>query len=254
MSIWNETIYTWPSPQNDAPLEILMAGITHPDTTYHMKRPKSRGIYVLEYVVSGKGHVIYENNHFSPSAGDVYFLQPHSDQEYYSAPDTPWEKIWINSRGRLMDMLCNAYNMQGLVYFPQCPVKEEFIKALDIVKNRGEGAQLQITLQLHKIISLLHDWHFQRFDAKHSREGLCLREYLDANWQKKISIAELAAIIMKSPAQTMRIFQKDWGDTPYNYLQKLRCSYACRYLNNTEHSIKELASLLGFKDEFYFSN
>ena len=59
---------------------------------------------------------------------------------------------------------------------------------------------------------------------------------------------------MKSPAQTMRIFQKDWGDTPYNYLQKLRCSYACRYLNNTEHSIKELASLLGFKDEFYFSN
>ena len=52
----------------------------------------------------------------------------------------------------------------------------------------------------------------------------------------------------------MRIFRQDWSDSPYNYLQKLRDFFSRQYLENTSCPVKELAGLMGFKDEFYFSN
>ena len=64
----------------------------------------------------------------------------------------------------------------------------------------------------------------------------------------------LASLIRKSPAQTLRIFQKDRNCSPYAYLQEQRSFLARQYLENSDYPVKILASMLGFKDEFYFSN
>ena len=64
----------------------------------------------------------------------------------------------------------------------------------------------------------------------------------------------LARLIRKSPAQMMRIFRRDWDDSPYNYLQKQRDYFARQYLKNTSCPVKGLAMMMGFQDEFYFSH
>ena len=254
MAKWNETIYSCPQTRADAPLILELAGITHPDPTYRISRPASMRMYVLEYVIRGHGEIRCDDRQYRPEAGDTYFLQPYTAHSYNSLPADPWEKVWFNLKGPLMDKLCEAYRLQGVIYYRNCPLQEEFFEGLKIVRNWQAGSAERFALQIHRIISRLHDWRERNRGQGKSPEGLRLKEYLDLNWQKQVSTENLANLIRKSPAQMMRIFRNDWNDTPNRYLQKLRSAYSRRYLENTDCPIKELAGMMGFKDEFYFSN
>ena len=248
-----ETIYVHPSYQEDHPLQLLMTGITHPDPEYHIRRPAVNGLYVLEYVISGKGHVRFGDMQFSPSAGDVYFLQPYAAVDYYSDRKDPWEKVWFNLKGPLIESLCHGYGLNGLVYYHDCPLKELFFDALEEGRE-WRGEIYPFTAKIHRIIAALYDWKKQHPEYQKTPEGICLKEYLDQHWQEKVSLEELANLIGKSQIQVLRIFQRDWSVTPGQYLRKLRLDFACQYLENTVFSVKEISLMLGFKDEFYFSN
>jgi AraC-like DNA-binding protein len=64
----------------------------------------------------------------------------------------------------------------------------------------------------------------------------------------------MAKHIGRSESQTIRIFKRDWGTTPYRYLLDKRIELAKLYLNGSARSIKQIADELGFVDEFYFSD
>lgn len=57
MCAWKETFFSMPMPPKDAPLKLLLAGFTHKDASYRIVRNGLDDIYVLEYVISGKGHL-----------------------------------------------------------------------------------------------------------------------------------------------------------------------------------------------------
>ena len=254
MSNYKETFFPIPMPLPDAPLQLQLAGITHKDPSYRIVRRNSENVYVLEYVISGKGHLYWGDKYYTLAEGDVYLLQPPLPHEYHSDSKTPWEKIWFNLKGPLMDALCDAYSLRGIVYFHNCPLEKEFLAAAEILRNRRDRFQTEFTLAIHRIIAGIDRWRQEYPGIGKSPEGIHLKEYLDANWEKKISLSNLAKEIHKSIPQTLRIFQKDWNTTPYTYLQEQRSFLARQYLVNSDYPVKILASMLGFKDEFYFSN
>ena len=254
MARWHETIYLGPASASEASLRLHAAGITHPDPEYRIARRNMQDLYVLEYVLRGRGELVCDGERYKISAGDVYFLQPGTTHEYYSDRSDPWEKVWINVSGKLMGSLCEAYRLHGLIYFHNCPMEKEFMEALVLVRQWSAGTELAIGLQLHRILAKLREWRDQHPEMQHSADGIRLKEYMDAHWQENISLEVLAAVIRKSPAQVRRIFQRDWQMPPHRYLCRQRVFFACQYLENTEFPIKILASRLGFRDEFYFSN
>ena len=154
----------------------------------------------------------------------------------------------------LMDALCDAYRLHGVVYFHHCRLEKEFLDTAELLRRQERNFYQEFALRIHRIISLIDLWRREHPEVRKSPEGIRLKEYLDANWQENISLGALASLIRKSPAQTLRIFQKDWNCSPYAYLQEQRSFLARQYLENSDYPVKILASMLGFKDEFYFSN
>lgn len=254
MSAWNETFYPTPVHSKDAPLQLLLAGITHPDPTYRIRRRAGENLYVLEYVLSGKGHIHYGEEKFSPAGGDAYLIQPHEANEYFSDKETPWEKIWFNLAGPLPEALTEAYHLHGIIHFPGCDLKKEFFEALQIVRKGGDEFFREFPLAIHRIFLKLHEWHLQHPRQENDPRLLLVKEYLDKHWQEKIRMKQLSSLSGLSVPQLIRLFKKYYNQTPCNYLQKLRITYGCQFLENTPYSVKSLAALLGFKDEFYFSN
>ena len=80
-----------------------------------------------------------------------------------------------------------------------------------------------------------------------------LRTYLDLHMTEKVSLADMADIIFKSESQTLRIFKKAFGMTPYDYLLKTRINLAKTLLRGSTLTIKDIAYRVGFNDEHYFS-
>lgn len=81
-----------------------------------------------------------------------------------------------------------------------------------------------------------------------------LRDYLQENFQKDISLHELGDKFGFTPEYLGKIFKKHTGETLSRYLTKLRMNEAKRLLlNNPDMSIQKVGELVGYKDDFYFS-
>ena len=248
-----EFLFQLPQANFPNPLHLISAGITLPDRNYRIRR-ESSNLTVLEYIVSGKGHLRVEDRRYTIQAGDVYLLHPGSNHDYHADWDDPWEKIWFNLSGTLIGHLIEAYHLKDAVHFPNCPLEQEFRDALEIVKKRPSNAYTELSLALHRIFARIHEWRQQHPEMRKSPEGLKLKEYLDLHWREPVSLEDLAEQIGRSRSQVVRIFRRDWEISPLQYLQQQRLNLARQYLENTDCKISMIAEIIGFRDEFYFSN
>lgn len=73
-----------------------------------------------------------------------------------------------------------------------------------------------------------------------------MRNYIDANISRQITVDELASLIFKSRSQAIQVFKKEYGKTPYDYLLESRIKQSKILLKNTNLLIKEIAFKVGF--------
>ena len=246
-----ETLIYVPPPIKKLPFYVSLAGITYEDTEYRIERKNSPEI-VVEYVMSGKGHIEREGKKLTVSAGDMYILPLGDNHIYYSDPINPWRKIWFNAAGPLFDELCNIYNINGKYVFHSLDGYDLMKKMLDVCDQKNLSANKinsQAALVLMEIIMLMSDHENESINEDAEK----VRTYLDMHVSNKISLEELANLIFKSESQTMRIFKKAFGVTPYDYLIKTKITLAQRLLRGSSLSIKDIAYRVGFNDEHYFS-
>jgi AraC family transcriptional regulator len=86
-----------------------------------------------------------------------------------------------------------------------------------------------------------------------NRSGRRVQEFLDVNFSRKISVAELAAVCGLSPRHFIQAFTKSFGEPPYKHLLRLRLGFAERLLVKGELSIAEIAHLSGFSSQSHLT-
>ena len=77
--------------------------------------------------------------------------------------------------------------------------------------------------------------------------------YLEAHCAEQLTLADLARQSAMTERQLRHQFSKLCGCTPLQYLWNLRIRKACYYLASTDLPIVEIAALVGFEDNNYFS-
>lgn len=77
--------------------------------------------------------------------------------------------------------------------------------------------------------------------------------YLETYHAEDISLESLSSKMYISPAYISKLFKEETGDTPINYLIKVRMNKAKELLENEEMPIKEVANLVGYQDAYHFS-
>jgi len=77
--------------------------------------------------------------------------------------------------------------------------------------------------------------------------------FMVANLNRPLQVSTLAAQANVSPSHFFALFKQMTGRPPMDYFTKLRISQACRLLDSTTASVKEVAAALGYNDPFYFS-
>jgi AraC-like DNA-binding protein len=80
-----------------------------------------------------------------------------------------------------------------------------------------------------------------------------LMKYLNENYMRQISLETISKSIYLSPAYISKVFREEIGESPINYLIKIRLSKARELLMEGGHSIKEVARAVGYEDAYYFS-
>jgi AraC family transcriptional regulator len=78
-------------------------------------------------------------------------------------------------------------------------------------------------------------------------------EYLHSHLERKISVEDMAAIARMAPSHFARIFKREIGNTPMDYLSRIRMERVKKLLLAGDKSITEIAIECGFRSSSYLS-
>lgn len=239
--------------EGKVPLNIESFGITFPDPNYHIKRDNST-YFILEYIISGKGHLKVGGKSFTLNANDVYLLEPGSTHEYYADKDDPYKKIWINFRSDMFLSIFNECDLNGKYVFKNIDISPEMeqIFASEHISLYNDYIYIQVCQHLFSI--------FMKLVAQKAvvRDGSSLaqqiRKELDNAINSTVTIEELCDKLQISRSKLIREFKQNYHTTPYAYLLNRKILVGKSLLRNSRHSIKSIAAHLDFSDEHHFIN
>ncbi|MDG4850740.1 helix-turn-helix domain-containing protein, partial [Peribacillus frigoritolerans] len=78
-------------------------------------------------------------------------------------------------------------------------------------------------------------------------------DYIKGNFQRDLTLDEIASSVHLSPYYLIRIFKEKEGLSPIQYLIKIRLEEAKRLLTTSNLSIQEIASNVGYSNPNYFN-
>lgn len=76
--------------------------------------------------------------------------------------------------------------------------------------------------------------------------------YIEANFDKSLSVKQVSEMFGLTPNYLSQIFKKDVGENFVSYLNRLRIEKACKLLRQSNIKIFEIGSMVGYNDSQYF--
>jgi len=86
-----------------------------------------------------------------------------------------------------------------------------------------------------------------------SYELASVTKYIQDNYNEKISVREIAEKFYFSLPTLFRKFNREFGCSPVEYINRTRMSNAAHLLKHTKMLLKEIAGAVGIDDQYYFS-
>lgn len=241
------------------PLRVAMAGDEQCAPGYRLTRQEAP-ISVLLYLLYGEGTLYLGGTvrHLGP--GDVLTIPKGATYHYEANRQNPWRILWFNIEGECYPTLLRQYGLlEDAVYKgANSALREGFVNALALCRGALSGEPLQDSLCTAVYGIVLALWRQYRGSTPNTDAagGLCsyIHNQLSAAPGAPFIITDAADSLCLSVRQLERLFKERYRQTPYQYFQQQKLQLAKQYLLNTRLSIKEISNMLGYYDQYYFSN
>ncbi|WP_407872236.1 AraC family transcriptional regulator [Paenibacillus sp. P36] len=109
------------------------------------------------------------------------------------------------------------------------------------------------TLFYQFVHDLLWQQYTQRLPLKKPEIVSQAVYYMNEHYSDTITLESLAELLNCSPRHLSRLFQDRFGQSPLDYLIRIRMDIAKQLICTTDATIEEIAFGLGYQDRYYFS-
>ena len=128
---------------------------------------------------------------------------------------------------------------------------ESYIRCLGRIRESKTIEDLNSNLNC--IVDSLGPWIFSFRGIRHSSALRRAERFIWNNYDKRLSLNEIAAASGLSAPYFSTIFKKEMGKNLSTYLNELRVNKAITYLDENKLSLNEIAKVCGFEDQSWFS-
>lgn len=228
----------------------VLAGITFPDPSYEICRPFA-DCYVFEYVLSGKGCVIQNDERVTVEEGDAYILKTGEFHHYFADAKEPWKKIWFNVNGSLVRHLLSDYGLYSVLKVPAFGNAGYLPDIFRAIEKKPVNCANEVSVLLHRHIQALSSYVGSQ-EVSHS-QALSMKNFIEQNLTQPLNIENMVAHVHLSRSRALHLFKETYGITPYNYYLSQKMELAQTMLKCTALSVGEISEKLGFSDYHHFS-
>lgn len=216
-------------------------------------------VYALVFISQGSGSYSEREGHEYPvHEGDCILLFPGTAHRYGPSPGG-WTQYWAVFSGPL----CGNMEEAGYIspdrpcFSPSKPWKtqSDMEDLLYYSRKKPSGYRQQESLILYRMLlsfgissSALEGSQKLRQELV---ERICLK--LQEQLSSRKGLEEIISCKAYSYNYLRCLFKEETGQSPGQYLQKLRIQFACEELSFSDKSVKKISWDAGFDDAHYFS-
>lgn len=226
----------------------------------------------LTIILSGNGRYIVEGNTYDVEAGDILICSPgvHHQNQIVN-PDEPTVEFFTGFIGyqfRNMPPNCIELKDGGYLLRLSTDAKMEVMKKCYEMLAENDACQVgkyfMLKARLIEILMLMmreiveepenrqKGYNFESYNRSYVVKQIVT--YLNEHYSQKISLDQIAHNMYLSPVYISKIFKEETGESPINYLIKIRLKKAKDTLENSRNgSIKSIANSVGYDDVYHFS-
>lgn len=236
-------------------------------------KKSNESVCIFQYTVAGCGELKINEKTYKQSAGDVFLIERPGPYKYYLAPDSDlWEFKFINFTFPMMTFWNPIVSSFGHIFslrdenndimrlFNQIfamvegSLEEIEIDGKTIIQTRPFETFLDNSMQAYQFITTVHKYLLQNGISSNGAESvqLCI-EYICSNYNKNITNYDIAQAGFISPYYLNKRFKEVVGETPLQYLTKIRLKNAMTMLHNPDYTIDTIARQCGFQNANYFT-
>lgn len=224
------------------------------------------------YILSGKGKYLVDGETYDVEAGDIIMCNPGVKHKNIMVnPKEPTVEFFAGFTDfHFRNMPANSIILKdnGHVLHTSALTKQEISKHCYEMIAENDSSQvgkyfmlkahlMQILLLIVREITEEEDvnqksCNFESYNKSYAVKRII--NYLNENYENKISLDKIAHNMYLSPVYISKIFKEETGESPINYLIKIRLEKAKDILETSDSgSIKNIANSVGYDDVYHFS-
>ena len=240
------------SPSRIMPLNVRSAG-HYQLAPHHLENRQPGDFLQVFWSVSGTGQLTTGGTAHTIKPGTLFYYAAGEPHELLAGPDG-WDYRWLTFDGTRHGGIPKTYGLSRVQSAGPCPVPlfEELDACLQDPTINGELRASVIGYEILLLASTpkadLLSTAPQPQTAAHAKAWLDLH-FTDA----RLNIAALAGRLRVHRATLHRVFTRNYGVSPVQYLGRLRLRLALELLTGTRLPIADVAVRAGLPDLAYFS-
>lgn len=196
-----------------------------------------------------------EETEYELPAGTIAFIPRGVANSYGTPKKGLWEFYWIHPCGSAANGLLDAVTRRGSFvkkFNADRDYAQRIEKLISLCTERTDDTSLYLSQKLSELL------HFAALDLCAGPKSVSLStnviSYIEQHYNEPLKLEDIAGTLFVSTAHLIRIFKKENGCTPHQYLLKYRLLSAAELLKYSELQIKEIAAQVGFSSSSHFSS
>ena len=213
--------------------------------------------YMLFYICDGRLSLRSGSQTMVASAGQVGFLNCHEPHEYHTIGNT--EFVWLHLDGsNTADFYQQAVQMHGGFVF-DTPYAEQIKNGIyEIVfafRNEQTLSEVRLSQKLYTLLTAMVDTASQEAGQTEENDTVSkAMHFIQEQYMNPISLLDVATHVNMSQFHFFRLFRKDCGYSPHEYLILTRLNRAKHLLKTTGLPVKVIAQKVGYQNVSSFTN
>ncbi len=228
---------------------------------HFVSRPRGAPTALAVLCLRGRGWVRVGKASRGIRAGDFVWMRANTGHAYGSGAKDPWTIVWAHASGSELTGWEELLGVKGDAAPAVIPLPDDRLEELSFDRvyaalERGFAARHLVAAAaalrqtLSTVAQLAADGHKTR--SAEERVALSI-EGLRSDWQRPHRLRELATAAKVSVTHYSALFRQRTGFSPIDFLIRQRVRHACRLLDTTTVTIKEVSERSGYADPYYFT-
>ena len=228
----------------------------------HSFGPAVRKDFLIHYITAGKGIYQVGEKSYELGEGSYFLICPGVTTFYQADKKDPWSYLWVGFNGmRAESYLAYLHLNRKDKLTGVCKNKkallscvEEMLKAKELTYANELKREAQLYLFLSELAAQSRETEEKKsYDYPVQVYVEHALQYMQEHYREAVRVKDVADFVGLNRSYLTSSFKKILGETPQEYLIRLRMEKAEELLKTTKEPVAEIASLVGYEDPLTFS-